>query len=88
MAQEQTVQGPAKKISGLLNPKEGQSEPVKPAAPSEQPQEIKEEPSKESQSKSEETPKEAATENPKSKKKRKQLQRNPISTESKYKVKS
>ena len=47
MAQEQTVQGAAKKISGLLNPKEGQSEPVKPAAPSEQPQEIKEETSKE-----------------------------------------
>jgi len=64
MAQEQTVQGAAKKISGLLNPKEGQSEPVKPAAPSEQPQEIKEEPSKESQSKSEETPNEAATEKP------------------------
>ena len=63
MAQEQTVQGAAKKISGLLNPKEGQSEPVKPAAPSEQPQEIKEETSKESQSKSEETPKEVATEN-------------------------
>ena len=64
MAQEQTVQGAAKKISGLLNPKEGQSEPVKPAAPSEQPQEIKEETSKESQSKSEETPNEAATEKP------------------------
>ena len=64
MAQEQTVQGAAKKISGLLNPKEGQSEPVKPAAPSEQPQEIKEEPSKESQSKSEETQKEVATEKP------------------------
>ena len=29
MAQEQTVQGAAKKISGLLNPKEGQSEPEK-----------------------------------------------------------
>jgi len=64
MAQEQTVQGAAQKISGLLNPKEGQTEPVKPAAPSEQPQEIKEEPSKESQSESEETPKEVATEKP------------------------
>ena len=63
MAQEQTVQGAAKKITGLLNPKEGQSEPEKQAEPSEQPQEIKEEPSKESQSKSEETPKEEATEN-------------------------
>ena len=62
MAQEQTVQGAAKKITGLLNPKEGQSEPEKQAEPSEQPQEIKEEPSKESQSKSEETPKEEATE--------------------------
>jgi len=65
MAQEQTVQGAAQKISGLLNPKEGQAEPEKKeAVPSEQPQEIKEEPSKESQSKSEETPKEAATEKP------------------------
>ena len=65
MAQEQTVQGAASKISGLLNPKEGQTEPEKKeAVPSEQPQEIKEEPSKESQSKSEETPKEEATEKP------------------------
>ena len=65
MAQEQTVQGAAKKISGLLNPKEGQTEPEKKeAVPSEQPQEIKEEPSKESQSESEETPKEVATEKP------------------------
>jgi len=63
MAQEQTVQGAAKKITGLLNPDKGQSEPAKPAEPSEQPQEIKEETSKESQSKSEETPKEVATEN-------------------------
>jgi len=63
MAQEQTVQGAAKKITGLLNPDKGQSEPEKQAEPSEQPQEIKEEPSKESQSKSEETPKEEATEN-------------------------
>jgi len=63
MAQEQTVQGAAKKITGLLNPKEGQSEPAKQAEPSEQPQEIKEETSQESQSKSEETPKEVATEN-------------------------
>ena len=39
MAQEQTVQGAANKISGLLNPKEGQSEPEKKAEPSEQPQE-------------------------------------------------
>ena len=64
MAQEQTVQGAAKKITGLLNPDKGQSEPAKPAEPSEQPQEIKEETSKESQSKSEETPNEAATEKP------------------------
>jgi len=65
MAEEQTVQGAASKISGLLNPKEGQAEPdKKEAVPSEQPQEIKEEPSKESQSKSEETPKEEATEKP------------------------
>ena len=64
MAQEQTVQGAAKKITGLLNPDKGQSEPAKPAEPSEQPQEIKEETSQESQSKSEETPKEAATEKP------------------------
>ncbi len=65
MAQEQTVQGAAQKISGILNPKEGQSEPEKKeAVPSEQPQKIKEEPSKESQSKSEETPNEAATEKP------------------------
>ena len=63
MAQEQTVQGAAKKITGLLNPDKGQSEPVKPAEPSEQPQKIKEETSQESQSKSEETPKEVATEN-------------------------
>ena len=63
MAQEQTVQGAAKKITGLLNPKEGQSEPAKQAEPSGQPQEIKEETSQESQSKSEETPKEVATEN-------------------------
>ena len=63
MAQEQTVQGAAKKITGLLNPDKGQSEPAKPAEPSEQPQEIKEETSKESQAKSEETPKEVATEN-------------------------
>ena len=63
MAQEQTVQGAAKKITGLLNPDKGQSEPAKPAEPSEQPQEIKEETSQESQSKSEETPKEVATEN-------------------------
>ena len=63
MAQEQTVQGAAKKITGLLNPDKGQSEPAKPAEPSEQPQKIKEETSQESQSKSEETPKEVATEN-------------------------
>jgi len=63
MAQEQTVQGAAKKITGLLNPDKGQSEPAKPAEPSEQPQEIKEETLQESQSKSEETPKEVATEN-------------------------
>ena len=65
MAQEQTVKGAAEKISGLLNPKEGQSEPEnKKAAPSEQPEKIEQETSKESQSKSEETPKEAATEKP------------------------
>ena len=63
MAQEQTVKGAAEKISGLLNPKEGQSEPEKKeAAPSEQPEKIEQETSKESQSKSEETPKEVATE--------------------------
>ena len=33
MAQEQTVQGAAKKITGLLNPDKGQSEPAKPAEP-------------------------------------------------------
>ena len=65
MAEEQTVKGAAEKISGLLNPKEGQSEPEnKKAAPSEQPEKIEQETSKESQSKSEETPKEAATEKP------------------------
>ena len=39
----ETVQGAAKKISGLLNPEQGQSKPEKQAEPSEQPQEIKEE---------------------------------------------
>ena len=63
MAQEETVQGAAKKISGLLNPETGQSAPEKKAEPSEQPQEIKEETSKESQPTSEGTPKEEVTEN-------------------------
>ena len=63
MAQEQTVQGAADKISGLLNPKEGQSEPEKKAEPSEQPQKIKEETSPESQPESEGTQEEAAPEN-------------------------
>jgi len=63
MAQEQTVQGAADKISGLLNPKEGQSEPEKKAEPSEQPQKINEETSPESQPESEGTQEEAAPEN-------------------------
>jgi len=63
MAQEQTVQGAANKISGLLNPKEGQSEPEKKAEPSEQPQKINEETSPESQPESEGTQEEAAPEN-------------------------
>ena len=65
MAEEQTIKGAAEKISGLLNPDKGQSEPEKKeAAPSEQPEKIEQETSKESQSKSEETPKEVATEKP------------------------
>ncbi len=65
MADSTNVQGAAEKISGLLNPKEGQSEPETKAEPSEQPQEEvkKEEPSTESQSSSGETPKEEASEN-------------------------
>ena len=63
MAQEQTVQGAANKISGLLNPKEGQSEPEKKAEPSEQPQKINEETSPQSQPESEGTQEEAAPEN-------------------------
>jgi len=63
MAQEQTVHGAAEKISGLLNPEVGQSEPEKKAEPSEQPPKIKEESSEKSQPKSEGTPKEEATEN-------------------------
>ena len=63
MAQEQSVQGAAKKISGLLNPEEGQSEPEKKAEPSEQPQKITEETSTESQPESEGTQEEAAPEN-------------------------
>ena len=63
MAQEQTVKGAAKKISGLLNPEEGQSEPEKKAEPSEQPQKITEETSTESQPESEGTQEEAAPEN-------------------------
>ena len=63
MAQEQTVHGAAEKISGLLNPQVGQSEPEKKAEPSEQPQKIKEESSEKSQPESEGTPKEEATEN-------------------------
>jgi hypothetical protein len=63
MAQEQTVQGAAKKISGLLNPEPGQSEPEKKAEPSEQPQKINEETSTESQPESEGTQEEAAPEN-------------------------
>ena len=63
MAQEQTVQGAAKKISGLLNPEEGQSEPEKKAEPSEQPQKINEETSPESQPESEGTQEEDAPEN-------------------------
>ena len=63
MAQEQSVQGAAEKISGLLNPKQDNQVPEKKeAAPSEQPEKIEQETSKESQSKSEETPNEAATE--------------------------
>ena len=63
MAQEQSVQGAAEKISGLLNPKQDNQVPEKKeAAPSEQPEKIEQETSKESQSKSEETPKEVATE--------------------------
>ena len=63
MAQEQTVHGAAEKISGLLNPQSGQSEPEKKAEPSEQPPKIKEESSEKSQPESEGTPKEEATEN-------------------------
>ena len=65
MADSTNVQGAAEKISGLLNPKEGQSEPETKAEPSEQPQEEvkKEEPSQESQSSSGETQKEEASEN-------------------------
>ena len=63
MAQEQTVQGAAKKISGLLNPEPGQSEPEKKAEPSEQPQKINEETSPQSQPESEGTQEEAAPEN-------------------------
>jgi len=63
MAQEQTVRGAAEKISGLLNPQVGQSEPEKKAEPSEQPPKIKEESSEKSQPESEGTPKEEATEN-------------------------
>jgi len=63
MAQEQTVHGAAEKISGLLNPQVGQSEPEKKAEPSEQPPKIKEESSEKSQPESEGTPKEEATEN-------------------------
>ena len=63
MAQEQTVQGAAKKISGLLNPDKGQSDPEKKAEPSEQPEKIEQETSPESQPKSEGTPKEVVTEN-------------------------
>ena len=63
MAEEQTVQGAAKKISGLLNPEQGQSEPEKKAEPSEQPQKINEETSTESQPESEGTQEEAAPEN-------------------------
>jgi hypothetical protein len=65
MAENTTVKGAAEKISGLLNPNQGQSEPEKKAEPSEQPQEEvkKEEPSKESQSSSDETPQEEASEN-------------------------
>jgi|TARA_R110001632_G_scaffold105394_1_gene214740 hypothetical protein len=63
MAQEQTVQGAAKKISGLLNPDKGQSAPEKKAEPSEQPEKIEQETSPESQPKSEGTPKEVVTEN-------------------------
>ena len=58
MAQEQTVQGAAKKISGLLNPDKGQSAPEKKAEPSEQPEKIEQETSPESQPKSEGTPNE------------------------------
>jgi len=63
MAQEQTVHGAAEKISGLLNPQVGQSEPEEKAEPSEQPPKIKEESSEKSQPESEGTPKEEATEN-------------------------
>ena len=63
MAQEETVQGAAKKISGLLNPDKGQSDPEKKAEPSEQPEKIEQETSPESQPKSEGTPKEVVTEN-------------------------
>ena len=88
MAQEQTVQGAAKKISGLLNPDKGQSDPEKKAEPSEQPEKIEQETSPESQPKSEGTPKKLLLKIPKSKKKRKQQLMNPNSTELKYKVKS
>ena len=63
MAQEQTVHGAAEKISGLLNPQVGQSEPEKKAEPSEQPPKIKEESSEKSQPESEGTQEEAAPEN-------------------------
>ena len=44
MAQEQSVQGAAEKISGLLNPKQDNQVPEKKeAAPSEQPEKIKQE---------------------------------------------
>ena len=65
MAESTNVQGAAEKISGLLNPNQGQSKPETKAEPSEQPQEEvkKEEPSQESQSSSGETQKEEASEN-------------------------
>ena len=44
MAQEQSVQGAAEKISGLLNPKQDNQVPEKKeAAPSEQPEKIEQE---------------------------------------------
>jgi len=88
MAQEQTVQGAAKKISGLLNPNKGQSDPEKKQNHQNNLKRSNRKLHQRVNQSLKELLKKMLLKIPKSKKKRKQQLMNPNSTELKYKVKS